>query len=177
MKKSRLVGIIPYVITALMIVSLFTYTKASRTKTLDYGAFEKVIQTKSINKVTLTMNSTVIDISGTYTENNTEYIFLASVPNTETQNNRLMELLRSRVKDAAITIKNPYQTNYLMETLAQLVPLMLLVGFGIYMINRMNAGGNAKAFEFSKSRARLEGNIKVSFDDVAGCEEEKEEMA
>ena len=177
MKKNRLMGVIPYVITALLIVSLFSYTKASRTKTLDYGAFEKVIQTKSISKVTLTLNSTVIDINGVYKENGTEYIFIASVPNTETQNNSLMELLRSRVKDSAITIKNPYQTNYLMETLAQLIPLTLLVGFGIYMISRMNAGGNAKAFEFSKSRARLEGNIKVSFEDVAGCEEEKEEMA
>ena len=41
----------------------------------------------------------------------------------------------------------------------------------------MNGGGNNKAFEFSKSRARLEGNIKVRFDDVAGCDEEKQEMA
>ena len=41
----------------------------------------------------------------------------------------------------------------------------------------MNAGSNARAFEFSKSRARLEGNIKVTFKDVAGCDEEKEEMA
>ncbi|MBO4218691.1 MAG: ATP-dependent zinc metalloprotease FtsH [Erysipelotrichaceae bacterium] len=177
MKKNRLVGIIPYIITALMIVALFSYTNASRTKTLNYGEFEKIIQTKNINKVTLTMNSTVIDISGTYKENDTEYIFLASVPNTETQNNELMELLHSKVKDANIIVKNPYQTNYLMQALAELVPLLLLVAFGVYMINRMNAGSNAKAFEFSKSRARLEGNIKVTFDDVAGCEEEKEEMA
>ncbi|MBO4537243.1 MAG: ATP-dependent zinc metalloprotease FtsH, partial [Erysipelotrichaceae bacterium] len=160
-----------------MIVALFSYTNASRTKTLNYGEFEKIIQTKNINKVTLTMNSTVIDISGTYKENDTEYIFLASVPNTETQNNELMELLHSKVKDANIIVKNPYQTNYLMQALAELVPLLLLVAFGVYMINRMNAGSNAKAFEFSKSRARLEGNIKVTFDDVAGCEEEKEEMA
>ena len=158
-------------------MALFSYTKYSRTKTLNYGAFEKIVQTKNISEVTLTMYSTVIDITGVYTENETKYIFVASVPNTETHNNELMDLLHSRVKDANITIKNPYQTNYLMQALAEIIPLTLLVGFGIYMINRMNAGSNAKAFEFSKSRARLEGNIKVTFDDVAGCDEEKEEMA
>ena len=46
------------------------------------------------------------------------------------------------------------------------------------MISRMGAvSGNSKAFEFSKSRARKEENIKVKFSDVAGCDEEKEEMA
>ena len=44
------------------------------------------------------------------------------------------------------------------------------------MLTKMNGGGNAKAFDFAKSRARLESNIKVKFDDVAGCDEEKEEM-
>jgi len=40
----------------------------------------------------------------------------------------------------------------------------------------MNGGGNNKAFEFGRSKAKLEGGIKVRFDDVAGCDEEKEEM-
>jgi len=177
LKNRRLVGIIPYLITILMIVSLFSYTRMSRTKTLNYGEFEKIVQQKNISKVTLTMNTTVIDISGIYVEKDTEYIFLASVPNTEAQNNALMELLETRVKDANIQIKNPYQTNVMLEILAQVVPLVLLVGFGMFMISRMNAGSNARAFEFSKSRARLEGNIKVTFKDVAGCDEEKEEMA
>ena len=177
MKNRRLVGIIPYLITILMIASLFSYTRMSRTKTLNYGEFEKIVQQKNISKVTLTMNTTVIDISGIYVEKDTEYIFLASVPNTEAQNNALMELLETRVKDANIQIKNPYQTNVMLEILAQVVPLVLLVGFGMFMISRMNAGSNARAFEFSKSRARLEGNIKVTFKDVAGCDEEKEEMA
>ena len=168
---------ITYLITILMIVSLFSYTRMSRTKTLNYGEFEKIVQQKNISKVTLTMNTTVIDISGIYVEKDTEYIFLASVPNTEAQNNALMELLETRVKDANIQIKNPYQTNVMLEILAQVVPLVLLVGFGMFMISRMNAGSNARAFEFSKSRARLEGNIKVTFKDVAGCDEEKEEMA
>ena len=53
--------------------------------------------------------------------------------------------------------------------------LILIIGI-IYMLSKMNTGGSNKAFEFSKSRARIEGNIKVRFKDVAGCDEEKEEV-
>ena len=44
------------------------------------------------------------------------------------------------------------------------------------MFSKMNGGGANKAFEFSKSKARIEGNVKVRFKDVAGCDEEKEEV-
>ena len=40
----------------------------------------------------------------------------------------------------------------------------------------MNAGGNNKAFDFAKSRAKIQSNVKVRFKDVAGCDEEKEEV-
>ena len=44
------------------------------------------------------------------------------------------------------------------------------------MFAKMGGGGNNKAFEFAKSKARVESNVKVRFKDVAGCEEEKEEV-
>ena len=44
------------------------------------------------------------------------------------------------------------------------------------MFSKMGGGGNNKAFEFAKSKARVESNVKVRFKDVAGCEEEKEEV-
>ena len=55
-------------------------------------------------------------------------------------------------------------------------PFLLLGGVAIFLFSKMNAGGSNKAFEFSKSRAKIEGNIKVRFKDVAGCDEEKEEV-
>ena len=42
--------------------------------------------------------------------------------------------------------------------------------------SKMNAGGNNKAFDFAKSRAKIQSNVKVRFKDVAGCDEEKEEV-
>jgi len=58
-----------------------------------------------------------------------------------------------------------------------LLPLLLLVGFWVFIMRQMQAGGN-KALSFGKSRARLisSGQKKVTFKDVAGVEEAKEEL-
>ena len=58
-----------------------------------------------------------------------------------------------------------------------LLPILLLVGFWIFIMRQMQAGGN-KALSFGKSRARLvsSGAKKVTFKDVAGVEEAKEEL-
>ena len=177
MKNRRILDFIPYLVMTALIISLFTYSNSSRTKTLNIGEFEKLIEEKTVSEVVLTMNTTVIDVRGSYVEGDVKYIFLTTVPNTEQANNDLVELLKTRVKEENITIKNPNQNNYVIQVLAEIVPIALLGGFAIYMINRMNAGSNNRAFEFSKSRARLEKNIKVTFNDVAGCDEEKEEVA
>ena len=57
------------------------------------------------------------------------------------------------------------------------VPYIFLGILAFVLFSRLNGGANNKAFEFGKSRARLEGDIRVRFTDVAGCDEEKEEMA
>src|SRR3970282_988503 len=58
-----------------------------------------------------------------------------------------------------------------------LLPLLLLVGFWVFIMRQMQAGGN-KGLSFGKSRARLisSGQQKVTFKDVAGVEEAKEEL-
>jgi cell division protease FtsH len=108
-------------------------------------------------------------------ENGNEVVFKATIANTEVQNNQLIEDLVAN--GVVVKIINPYESNLLVDTLVQIVPFLLFGAFAFFLLTRMNSGNNNKAFEFGKTRARLEGNIKVRFDDVAGCDEEKEEMA
>ena len=70
-------------------------------------------------------------------------------------------------------------SNLFVDALLTLIPFVFMAGLAVWMINRMNGAqsANGKAFEFSKSRARLEGKVRVRFTDVAGCDEEKQEMA
>lgn len=56
------------------------------------------------------------------------------------------------------------------------IPVVLVIGLIIILYRTMSGGGNNKAFEFSKSRARLSSSKAVTFKDVAGCDEEKAEL-
>ena len=169
---------VPYLLMLPILILLMTLATNGNNSVMNYGQFMDLLnrKDKQIEQVTLTMSNTVIDVKGNYTDKNGEKGFQVTVPNTEESNNDLMEALESKVKDKNIRIIDAYKTNPLIEALIQIVPLIIITGVGIYFISRMSGSQNNKAFEFSKSRARLEGNIKVKFADVAGCDEEKEEM-
>ena len=172
------ISTIPYLLMLPILIFLTSVAMQGNNRALTYGQFVELLnrKDKKIEQVSLTMSNTVIDLKGTYTDKNGEKGFTVTVPNTEQSNNELMAVLQQTVKEGNIKIVDAYKTNPLIEALIQIVPLIVVTGVGIYFISRMSGSQNNKAFEFSKSRARLEGNIKVKFNDVAGCDEEKEEM-
>ncbi|MBI4466228.1 MAG: ATP-dependent metallopeptidase FtsH/Yme1/Tma family protein, partial [Acidobacteria bacterium] len=81
-----------------------------------------------------------------------------------------------REKGVAIKVKDATGPSWVTWGV-NLLPLLLLVGFWVFIMRQMQAGGN-KALSFGKSRARLIGSQqkKVTFKDVAGVEEAKEEL-
>ena len=172
------ISTIPYLLMLPILIFLTSVAMQGNNRALTYGQFVELLnrKDKKIEQVSLTMSNTVIDLKGTYTDKNGEKGFTVTVPNTEQSNNELMTVLQQTVKEGNIKIIDAYKTNPLIEALIQIVPLIIVTGVGIYFISCMSGSQNNKAFEFSKSRARLEGNIKVKFKDVAGCDEEKEEM-
>jgi cell division protease FtsH len=156
-------------------MSLLLFTSNSQVKQLNYNEFLELVRQDVITEADVSVSNVVIDIRGKYTENGEEVVFKATVANTEVQNNQLIEDLVAN--GVAVKVINPYESNLLVDTLVQIVPFLLFGAFAFFLLTRMNSGNNNKAFEFGKTRARLEGNIKVRFEDVAGCDEEKEEMA
>jgi len=81
-----------------------------------------------------------------------------------------------RSNKVVFDIKEP-QNNYLVPLLLNAAPIVLIVGFWFFMMRQMQSGGN-KALSFGKSRARLLSmqQKKVTFKDVAGVDEAKEEL-
>ncbi len=69
-------------------------------------------------------------------------------------------------------------TNWFGQFLLSLLPWVLFIGLWIWLMRRMQGGGTKGIFSFSKSRAKLslEGKPKITFNDVAGCDEAKEEL-
>ncbi|MCS6766751.1 MAG: ATP-dependent zinc metalloprotease FtsH [Candidatus Protistobacter heckmanni] len=77
-----------------------------------------------------------------------------------------------------VTGKADDEPNVLVSALYYLGPTLLIIVFWFYMMRQMQGGGKGGAFSFGKSRARLidENNNAVTFADVAGCDEAKEEV-
>lgn len=82
-----------------------------------------------------------------------------------------------RHKGVSIKAKPPSESPWYMSILVSWFPMVVLIGVWIFFMRQMQAGGG-KALSFGKSRARLVSNQseKVTFDDVAGIDEAKEEL-
>ena len=77
-----------------------------------------------------------------------------------------------------VTGKADDEPNVLVSALYYLGPTLLIIGFWFFMMRQMQGGGKGGAFSFGKSKARLidENSNTVTFADVAGCDEAKEEV-
>src|SRR5688572_14598433 len=77
-----------------------------------------------------------------------------------------------------ITRKPPSSGPSFWSIVFNLLPIALIVGFWIFVMRQMQQGGSKGAMSFGKSRAKMQGEdqVKVTFADVAGCDEAKEEV-
>ncbi len=85
------------------------------------------------------------------------------------------DLLKNNVKFSG---KPEEQQSFLSSVLFSFGPILLLIGAWVFMMRQMQGGGKGGAFSFGKSRAKMvdETNNTVTFADVAGCDEAKEEV-
>ncbi len=177
--RNKFIYSLPYLVVIIFILSLaFMNPSGNRTDQLSYGAFNTLLDSGEIKSANVSVDYNTADISGVYiAQDGTERNFVTTVPNTESIVDDVMVRLDASQSEQ-ITISDANESNVFIDLLTNLLPLILFVVFGYIMIKSFNGGGaNKQAFDFSKSRARLENDIKVRFADVAGCDEEKEEMA
>jgi len=85
------------------------------------------------------------------------------------------DLVRDGVK---VTAKPPEQPSFLLSALISWFPMLLLIGVWFFFMRQMQGGGKGGAFSFGKSRARMldESTNPITFADVAGCDEAKEDV-
>ena len=177
MKKNnnKVLGWLPYLIVLIAMMSLFGMNNLTGNKTVTYQTLTKIVETKKISDASLTIGTNTTSVRGVYEESGHQVTFTGTIPSTSDQ----IENIITELGDANVTVVDADASNVFINTLVNLVPFLLMIGLAVWMINKMSGAqsANGKAFEFSKSRARLEGKVKVRFADVAGCDEEKQEMA
>ncbi|MDR2506821.1 MAG: ATP-dependent zinc metalloprotease FtsH [Candidatus Accumulibacter sp.] len=86
------------------------------------------------------------------------------------------DLLKNGVK---VEAKPEKERSFLLDIFISWFPILLLIGAWFFIMRQMQGGGKGGAFSFGKSKARLldESNNSITFADVAGCDEAKEEVS
>ena len=179
-KKGLLKSILPWLIVLAALSVAIPFFNQSESSEIRYDKFIKIVQDEKVKEVEIVPQSLVIDVNGTYTqtvkgkEETTK--FSVVIPRTETELDSLVSLLDEN--GTKITVVDEAQRNQFLNIILGILPYVLLIA-GMFFLFRMmsnTAGGNNKAFEFGNSRAKLEKNSKTHFSDVAGMDEEKEEV-
>lgn len=163
-------NLILWIVIALVLMSVFNNfgPRRSAAQQLTYSQFIDDVKEGRVQKVTIEGR----DIQGMYHSGER---FSTYTP--ETDNRALIgDLLENGV---VIEARPPEQQSLLMQIFISWFPMLLLIGVWIFFMRQMQgAGGGRGALSFGKSRARLlgEDQVKVTFADVAGVEEAKEEV-
>ena len=164
-KYYKNIGLYLLVIVILItIISSFFDPITNNQQELTYSQFLKEVEANNILSVTIVENS----INGTLS-NGTEFTTYSP------DDPELINILRS--KNIVIDAKPPVQPTWWITLLSSIFPVILIIGVWIFMLKRMQGGANS-AMSFGKSKAKLMSNDvpKVTFKDVAGIDEAKEEV-
>ena len=164
-KNYRNIGLyLLMLIITVSIISSFFEPKSATQQELTYSEFLKEVEINNVSKVTIIDNSiTGILMDGTE--------FSTYSPDDPEMINTL------RSKNITIEAKPPVKVSWWMQLLSSLLPMLLIIGIWLFMIQQMQGGGN-KVMSFGKSKAKLLGKEtpKTTFKDVAGIDEAKEEV-
>lgn len=173
-KRKGILSFLPYLLVVLILSYVFGATFLSEGNTItNYTQLKSDLSTLTINDVEVETWSTVLEVRGSAIDkDNRKTSIQVTIPNTDDNVKELNELL----VDKKVNIKYTNGPNKLtfMSVLGQLFPLIILIGGIMFMMSRV--GGSSQTMEITKSKARREENIKTRFADVAGCDEEIEEV-
>jgi cell division protease FtsH len=154
---------------------LFTVFKsfdhgAQQGKPLAYSEFLDKVRNKQISNVIIQEGSSGIDITAKGTDELNYH-----TNGTLLDRGLTGDLLANNVK---FDVKPREEPSLLTSLLLSWAPMLLLIGVWVYFMRQMQGGGKGGAFSFGKSRARMldEANNAITFADVAGCDEAKEEV-
>lgn len=157
-----------WLIVAVVLMTVFNQFGAQRTAQtqLPYSQFIEEVRAQQITKVVIEGNV----LKG---ERSDGQRFTSYAPSDPWM---VSDLLKNGV---SVEAKPEEQPSFLMSLFISWFPMLLLIGVWIFFMRQMQGGGKGGAFSFGKSRARLlDENVNpVTFADVAGCDEAKEDVA
>ena len=153
-------------IIAAFVIAIDAFSTQGTAKSeMSYTGFIQQVQQKKVEKVTITNDHAIV---GTL-KNGTAFSSYAP------KDDSLIKILQDN--GVEITAAPPASPSWWMTLLTSLLPIVILVVFWFFIMQQAQGGGG-RVMNFGKSKAKLlgEDNIKVTFNDVAGAEEAKQEL-
>ena len=177
-KKSVKKGLTPYIVILLIMAGILYFISANNKK-INYLTYDKFVshmnngEIKNI-KITPKSNARVYEISGKLKKYKDEESFFVRAPLAEEVMSQIIQ--GEQMNSFEIKTVSDPSSSTLLAIIVNVVPIVLLVGVGFFFISRQMKSTNS-SMDFGKSRARLsEDKNKVTFENVAGLKEEKEEV-
>ncbi len=152
-------------LTAILLINLFNAPQNPRTS-MTYSEFWSSVESRAITKVTIQGDK----ILGAGTDGTP---FMTVTPD----DSELIPMLRQSGVD--IAVQEADQDSLWMSIFISWFPMLLLIGVWVFFMRQMQmGGGKGGALSFGKTKAKLqeEGDVKITFKDVAGIDEAKEEL-
>jgi cell division protease FtsH len=167
-------NLILWVIIAIVLMTVFNNFSAQRTRVeqLGYSEFLARVDAGDVESVVIKATG---EIEGTL-KGEGKKTFLTNFP-TAVGDNKLVDILEGHNVKIEATL--PEKPSLLMSILVNWFPILFLIGLLFFFMRQMQGGGAGRgAMSFGKSRARMlsEDQVKITFNDVAGVEEAKEEV-
>ena len=152
-------------LTMILLFNLFNKPQGNTTS-LNYSDFISQIENKAISRVNISGDT----ITGTTQDGRP---FRTIYPRNDDE---LIPMLRN--SGVEINVKESEKDSFLMTIFVSWFPMLLLIGVWVFFMRQMQGGGKGGALSFGKTRAKLmeQGKNKVTFADVAGIDESKEEL-
>lgn len=165
-----------YLLIFLVIVGIFgTFNSANKpTKELSYHEFVTALDEGKITEADIQPDNLVYVVKGKLEGYDKGESFVANIPRDDQE---LMNEIRAAAKDNAFDFKQAPETNGFVQFFTGIIPFVIILILFFFLMNQSQGGGN-RMMSFGKSKAKLydDQKKKVRFTDVAGADEEKQEL-
>jgi len=178
MKKTVKKNFIPYIIFGIMAIFIIIALEYADKKVNDltYDEFEKALVSNKIEEIVLIPKdrAKIYEITGKLENYKEKETFYVRVPYSDEVINRILKAREEN--NFKLTTEADPESSTILLLLVNVLPIVLLLGLGFFFFTRQMNGAN-KSLDFGKSKAKLNVDKgKITFKDVAGLEEEKEEV-
>ncbi|TLS34989.1 ATP-dependent zinc metalloprotease FtsH [Pseudalkalibacillus caeni] len=164
-----------YLLIFLVVVGVVSFFNGTNNETneLTYGEFQDALQGGEVSELTIQPDGGVFAVQGKMEGAAENEIFVTNIPN----NDRALDAVLDAAEQADVTVKQAEEQSGWITFFTSIIPFVIIFILFFFLLNQAQGGGG-RVMNFGKSKAKLfnEEKKKVSFKDVAGADEEKQEL-